>query len=108
MPEVGVPSRKAMKRRHVFLTRNTMPRKHACKIGVRVDTRCIFYVFLRGNTQKRSPDVTQLPFALRFRRNLTWETVGVTHTRTQKVGVFRPCWHIVTVQTWGVGQGLHA
>ena len=30
---------------------------------------------------------------------------GVTHMRTQKLGAFRPCWHLVTVQTRGVGLG---
>ena len=91
MHSVGVPFRKAMKRQDFVFTRYSVAHKHACKIWVCFDTPGIYYDFLRENTQKTSLDVRRLPFVLRFRRNLTCEIVGVTHTRMQKLGAFRPC-----------------
>ena len=64
MPEVGVPSRKAMKRRHSFFDTQHDATEARLQNWVRFETRCIFYVFLCGNTQKRSPDVMQLAFVL--------------------------------------------
>ena len=89
----------------IFFTRYSVPQKPVCKISVRLDTWCIYYHFLHENTEKRPPDMTQPPFILRFHWNLAWETVGVTHTRMQKLCVFRPCGHIVAVQMSGIGLG---
>ena len=77
--------------------------KHACKILVRFDTRCIYYDFLRENTEKQSPDMMQRAFILRFCGFLAWGPVGVTHTRLQKLSVVRPCAHVLAVQTRGIG-----
>ena len=108
MREVGVPSRKVMKHSHVFFdmqhdaTEARLQNWGAFRYSMH---------FLRFSSWKYPENIS--------RRNATSVRTpilskigvragGVTHTRTQKLGAFRPCWHIVTVQTRGVGLGLHA
>ena len=70
----------------LYFTRYSVPYKHAWKISVRLDTRCIYYHFLRENREKRVSrhDATSVrtPIPLKFG---VGDSGGHSHTHA-KVG----------------------